>query len=166
MDDLLKALITDIDLGLSMFFTGKYYGLAELVNGQAERYPVTIHNAKRDRINPADTWQLQTYHRILNSTEVSNTENFGREKTYDQIMRMIVITNVNLGESFAWKLLDVMPEQVSSAAGYGVVMDASIINNDHEGIVTTEFGNIPEDKHRLQKNIIAIDYTLKVTLCK
>jgi hypothetical protein len=164
MTDLIKNIINAIDRSLAMSYSGKYYGVAELVNSQAERFPVTIAT-RRDRINPADTWQLQTYHRILNSVQLPTQEEFGRDLAYQITVRMVIITNVDLGEDFIYRFANDMPAQINEASGFGILEDGIQINNDHEAIATQEFGQAWEDKHRLTKNIWAVDYNISLTYC-
>lgn len=164
MTDNLKNVIDSIDKELQKEFTGKFYGIAEIVNSQAERFPVTIAT-RRDRINPADTWQLQTYHRILNSVALPSTESFGTEQRYNQSVMMVVIANVNLGESFIYRFANKLPQVIIFDGGYTVTQDGLSINADHEAIAQTEFGTAWEDKHRLIKNIWVITYNLVVAYC-
>jgi len=164
MTDALKNIITGIDKWYATKLTGKFYGIAELINKQAERFPVTIAT-QRDRINPADTWQLQTYHRILNSTQLPTQEEFGKNLAYQITVRMVIITNVNMGEDFIYRMLNLLPTQVRINGAYAVVEDGAQVNNDHESIAATEFGQMFEDKHRLTKNIWSVDYNLSLTYC-
>jgi len=164
MTDNLKNIIEAIDKNYASKFTGKFYGIAELVNGQAERFPVTVAT-KRDRINPADTWQLQTYHRVLNSIELPQTETFGLERSYQQTFIMVVIANVNLGEDFIYRFAAKLPNLVKFSGGYTVLADGMNINSDHEAIAQSEFGQAWEDKHRLVKNIWTVTYNLTITYC-
>ncbi len=165
MIDLVYDLVAAIDQKLSRKFTGKFYGLCELVNGQAERYPVTSVAKRRDRVNPADTWQLQTYHRLGIGTELPNDENFGRQTTIQQVLILTIIANVNLGEYLVHKIAKALPALTKNLHGYAVLEDGYTINNDHQSIATSEFGNAWEDKHRLQKNMWQITYTLNITEC-
>jgi hypothetical protein len=165
MTDLVYNIVAAIDQRLSRNFTGKFYGLCELVNGQAERYPVTSAAKKRDRVSPADTWQLQTYHRLSNVLELPSGESFGRQTTLQQSMILTVIANADAGEYLIHKIARAIPELVKTSLGYSVLEDGYTINTDHQGIATNEFGNMPEDKHRLQKNIWQINYVLNITEC-
>src|SRR6478736_692460 len=153
MTDLVYDLIAKIDQKLSRSFTGKFYGLCELVNGQGQRYPVTSVAKKRDKVNPADTWQLQTYHRLGQGVQLPNEENFGRAITMQQNLILTVIANVELGETLIHKIARYLPDLVKTTHGYSVLEDGYTINNDHESIAASEFGQAWEDKHRLQKNI-------------
>ena len=165
MTDLVYDLITAIDQKLSRKFNGKFYGLCELVNGQAERYPVTSVAKKRERVNPADTWQLQTYHRLGPVVQAPSEENFGRQITLQQNIILTVIANASLGEFLIHKIAKALPDLISSSHGYSVMEDGYTINNDHQSIATAEFGSAWEDKHRLQKNIWQIEYVLNITEC-
>lgn len=165
MTDALKNIITAIDKSLALKYSGKFYGIAELINKQAERFPVTIAT-QRDRINPADTWQLQTYHRILNSLQLPNQDGFGKSLAYNITVKMVVITNVNLGEDFIYRFANSMPTLIKGVNSFAVLEDGLTINNDHEAIASTEFGQMFEDKHRLTKNIWSVDYPLTLTYCE
>jgi hypothetical protein len=164
MNDPVYDIIRNIEAALASKFTGKYYGLCELVNGQAERYPVTIAT-KRDRVNPADTWQLQIYHRLLAGVRVPEEE-FGRNVVIDQTVRLVIIANVNMGETLPHKIVKALPRKVIVTEGAGMLTDIMNLNTDHETIATTEFGPMPEDKHRLVKNLFVIEYTLRLQLCE
>lgn len=165
MIDSLKEIINKVDSVLQAKFTGKYYGLCELVNGQAELYPVTMAT-RRDRVNPADTWQLQVYHRIITSTRASGVEEFGRDQKFLIPVRLVVINNPGMGEDFIFRLAQSLPDAVSVEGSYAVLEDSLNISHDHQGIASIEFGSAWEDKHRLTKNISTIEYTLTLTVCK
>jgi hypothetical protein len=165
MTDLVYDLIAKIDQKLSRRFTGKFYGLCEVVNGPGERYPVTCVAKKRERVNPADTWQLQTYHTLGSVVQLPTEDNFGRDITLQQDVTLTVIANVSLGEYLIHKIAKALPDLVRSTHGYSVLENGYTINTDHQSIAVAEFGNIPEDKHRLQKNIWQIGYTLNITEC-
>lgn len=167
MTDILIDQINAFDQYMKTLFTGKFYGMAELVNGQGEMYPVTVHAAKRDRISPADTWQLQTHHRVLTANKVPNAELFGRSKEYLIQMRLVVIANPNMGEGFILRFIDKFPDQVVTPGGYSIVEDILQASFDHPAIAQAEFGSAWEDKHRLTKNFWAINYTLRLnTSCE
>jgi hypothetical protein len=164
MNDPIYDIISSIEKTIAARFTGKYYGVCELVNGQAERYPVTVAT-KRDRVNPADTWQLQIYHRLLAALRVPDEE-FGRNVVLDQVVRMVIIANVNLGETLPLKIIKELPRKAIVPNGAGMLTDVMNVDRDHETIATTEFGAMPEDKHRLVKNLFVIEYTLRLQLCE
>ena len=164
MTDPIYNLFTAIDKVLEKKFTGKFYGLCELINANGERYPVTAIAQKRERINPADTWQLQIYHRLLGSVRVPEEE-FGRNEVYDQQVRMVIISNPNLGETLPLRIIKALPRQAIVVDASAVVTDAMNLGTDHETIAVTEFGAIPEDKHRLVKNLFIVEYSLRLQLC-
>lgn len=164
MTDPVYDIFTSIDVTLAKKFTGKYYGLCELVNANAERYPVTSRSAKRERVNPADTWQLQIYHRLLNGIRLPEEE-FGRNEVYSYQARMVIIANPNLGETLPMRIVKELPRQVIVIDGSAVITDAMNIVINHEEIASTEFNSIPEDKHRLTKNLFIVEYSLRMQLC-
>jgi hypothetical protein len=165
MTDQIKEIINRIDQILQSQFTGKYHGLCELANGQAELFPVTIAT-KRERVNPSDTWQLQTYHRIITSSRTTGLNEFGTEQSFLVPVRMVVINNPNMGEDFIFRLAKSLPNLVTIPDAYAIIDDVLNISHDHQAIATVEFGTAWEDKHRLTKNISTIEYTLTLTLCK
>lgn len=136
MTDLLTDIVNKIELGLQSKFTGKYYGLTEIFNAQSQTYPVTT-TLQRLRISPADTWQLQIYHRALNLTRTPDLE-FGKNKNYAQQMRMVIIANINLGEDLGHKILNALPLQVVVSPNSAVVDTTEVLSND-AAIATTEF---------------------------
>lgn len=162
MTDLIKDFVAKIDAVISAQFTGKFYGLAETFNAQGQTYPATIAT-KRDRISPADTWQLQIYHKQLEITRTPELE-FGKNKNYAQSMRMIIISNTNLGESLGFRIAQALPLQVIAAPSSSVIDTTEVISND-PAIATTEFGEAWADKYVVTKNIFTIDYTLNITQC-
>ncbi len=164
MTDPVYDIFTSIDETLAKKFTGKYYGLCEMVNAQGERYPVTARSVKRERINPADTWQLQIYHRLVNGVRVPEDE-FGRNEVWSYLARMVIITNPNLGETIPIRIIKELPRQVVVIGGSAVITDAMNMVTNHEEIASTEFSAIPEDKHRLTKNLFIIEYSLRLQLC-
>src|SRR6478736_3703358 len=123
MTDLVYDLIAKIDQKLSRSFTGKFSGLCELVNGQGQRYPVTSVAKKRDRVNPADTWGLQTYHRLGSVTQLPSEEDFGRQITMQQNVILTVIANVDMGEYLIHKIAKALPLQVKSVNGFSILQD-------------------------------------------
>ncbi len=164
MTDPIYNIFTAIDVALAKKFTGKYYGLCEMINAQGERYPVTARSAKRERINPADTWQLQIYHRLLNGVRVPEEE-FGRNEVWNYQARMVIISNPNLGETLPIRIVKELPRQVIVTDGSAVLTDAMNLVMNHEEIAATEFSTIPEDKHRLTKNLFVVEYSLRIQLC-
>lgn len=164
MTDPIYDIFTKIDVTISKKFTGKFYGLCEMINSQGERYPATSRSAKRERINPADTWQLQVYHRIINGVRVPEEE-FGRNEVWNYQARMIIIANPNLGETLPIRIVKELPRQVIVVDGSAVLTDAMNLGMNHEEISTIEFNSIPEDKHRLTKNLFVVEYSLRMQLC-
>ncbi len=164
MTDPVYDIFTSIDVTLAKKFTGKYYGLCEMVNTQGERYPVTSRSSKREKVNPADTWQLQVYHRIINGVRVPEEE-FGRNQVWSYLVRMVIITNPNLGETIPIRIINALPRQVIVVDSSAVITDAMNIVTNHEEIASTEFSTIPEDKHRLTKNLFIVEYSLRLQLC-
>lgn len=157
-------IFTAIDVVLKAAFDGKYYGLCELVNANAERYPVTASPKKRDKVTPWDTWKLQVYHRLLTGTRLPEEE-FGRNEVYNQLARMVIISDPNLGETLPYRMIKELPRQVIVVNASAVITDAMNVATDHEAIAVTEFNTIPEDKHRLTKNLFVIEYSLRLQLC-
>lgn len=165
MTDQLKQIIIAINAQLGNKFTGKYYGICEVVNSQAERYPVTI-GTKRDRVSPADTWQLQVYFKVANALQLPTQEEFGTNVAFQQTLNMIVIANVNLGEDFIYRIAKAIPMLINVTGGYSVLEDGMTINTNHEALATADFGSAFEDKHRLVKNIWSVDFNLSLTYCE
>lgn len=162
MTDVLSEMINAIDKALSTKFTGKYYGIVKIVDVNAERYPATI-TAKRERVSPMDTWQLQIYHKLGNVLELPNEENFGREITMQQNVSMVVIATVNTGEYLIHKIARSIPQLINGSLGYAVLEDGYTISSNHAQIVAADFGAM--QKERVVKNFWQIDYSLNVTEC-
>jgi hypothetical protein len=165
MTDYIKEIVNSIERALALQYSGKFYGLCEIVQGQGEIFPVTIAT-KRDRINPADTWQLQIYHRLLNSTRADSTEDFGKERSYNQVLRLVIISDVSMGESVAHNIANALPELIKVTGAYAVLEDSVNINTDSRSIASTEFGEAWDDKYQVKKNLYAVEYQITLTLCQ
>ncbi len=161
--DFVKILIGKIDAELPVKGSSKLYGLAEVINGRDnEVFPVTI--PLRTRINPKDTWKLQTYHRQLNSQRGDTSMEFGLNKKFLLTIRHVVIADPEFGEDYIYHYLNDWPDQVATTGAYGVILEPAQIEHDHMAIAAVEFGQAWEDKHRLTKNFWAVQYVLEVTL--
>lgn len=161
--DLIVNLIEKIDESLPYKGPGKLYGLAEVINGRDnEVFPVTI--PLRERINPKDTWKIQTYHRQMTSQRGDTSLEFGTQKTFLLTMRNVIIANPEYGEDFIYEYLNEFPEQVAINGAYGVILEPAQIEHDHMVIANAEFGQAWEDKHRLTKNFWSVTYVLQLTI--
>ncbi len=164
MNDKLKDVVSLFDTIMADQFTGQPYGLSEQFTSNSETYPATI-SAKRQKIAPSDSFQLQTYHRILNSVQLPSENDFGNRESIDQNMLLVIISDVKLGEDFVHRFVKAMPYYLQIVGLYATVRDGLVINPDSQTIGQNEFGTAWLDKYRVTKNIFTVSYTLTMVDC-
>lgn len=170
MKDILDALDTYLlaNLGLpSPEPAVKYWGLSELSTKSTERFPVTIND--RDRVSIDQRYDVISYHRIVTGNlEDSEEWSFGSSlaKEFSITVRTVLMHKISVGEDFRYDFFGSFPDLLTIPGYEFVFLNSGSINEDHEGIVTEEFTEIPYEKHRLPWNVSAKDTVVQYVKCR
>lgn len=142
-------------------------GLAELVNKETSRFPVTISN--REKVAIDDAYDGLVYHRVISSATSLNPDyDYGLTIAvqYTVTLRTFLAYKVDKGESFKYAFRNVFPSSMNVSGFEYAYITPGAINEDHEGIIRDEFTEIPYHKHRLPWNVVSYDNSIEFILCK
>lgn len=153
-----------------------YYGLAQTIEVNNERYPITRNEDGRlIKICPNDKTDLQIFHKI-NRDEFTFRNNddysFGRNKTYqiEANGRMVVVLKsaINL-VSPTYNPLNfarVIPEKVILDDYKDISIEFNTVSTSHDAIVNREWKRIDYSKHKCKFFVFEVNYTIRALTCK
>jgi hypothetical protein len=149
-----------------------YYGVAEFIEVNKEKYPFTIINGEKVKICLSDNVPAMFYHRIEKASFKDNEGlSFGKKTTKDQDY------NVKLIVALRDSLIDVSPEFVSEEIAIKIpefienpnykliTTEINFVTLDHDGIVNREWKGMDYSKHKCKFTVFEIDYTLTAIRC-
>lgn len=144
-----------------------YYGLAELVTKDTERFPATVN--ARVKVAFDNAYDAFCYHRIISNVPTINEEiSFGLKRVVQNnlVIRTVLAYKIAVyDEMFRYDFQAAMP-QVVYLAGYDpIFLDTSNGNEDHEAIVEEEFLELPYEKHRVTWNVYSFDSSTELIVC-
>lgn len=167
MTDIIESLDTYMD-GLFPDHGCKAYGLAELVKKGAGMSPV--HVATRAQVAINDKYDVQWYHRIIDSGSVpSEEDSFGDKIAREQKVRIrtVFASKHKKGETIRYDFANALPESIELDGYRRIDLDENLnMIEDQEGVYTQEFGNADYEKHILSWNIVAMEYDISFIKCK
>jgi hypothetical protein len=144
-----------------------YYGLAELVTKNTERFPTTVNG--RVKVSFDNSYSAFCYHRIIsNSPTINEDVSFGLERVVQEniIIRTVLAYKIDeYDEMFRYEFENSMPRTIRVSGYDPIFIEPSNANEDHEAIVNEEFLQLPYEKHRLPWNVYSFDNSTELILC-
>lgn len=146
-------------------------GLCHLVDGDNEKYPITIPvaPAKPVKVVPRDNRLIQTYHRALNSVyEVREDVSFGKKIKSEnkQRMRLVVMVRLDQADTIIDEIVSALPETLDvDGFSFVSVFKTGQIIRDRQAIWSEEYGKDYKDSFQLKFYLYAVEYDLRYIKC-
>jgi hypothetical protein len=162
-------LIENIDCAICSCVAGLNHGLARLIlDDKGPHYPIRVKDNKK--VTPEDKFKVMWYHRLLDASPAdSEFLSFGRTfaRLTDQRIRMVVVSEISLGEGVIDSMIYTLPEKISlSAYRYAHTGSDFTLIRDQQSIWETEWGNAYKDKYQMRYNLYALEYSLQYEKCE
>lgn len=153
-----------------------YYGLAQAVEVNNERYPITRNEDGRIiKICPDDRIDLQVFHKINRNeirTILDKDNSFGRKYLeYDEVdIRMVCIlkSSINLSSPSYNPLTfrNVIPSNILIEDYHQISIKKNTVSTEHDYIMTREWKRIDYSKHKCKFFVFDVNYTIRALTCK
>lgn len=144
-----------------------YYGLAELVTKDTERFPTTVNS--RIKVAFDNSYDAFCYHRVLSNTPAINEDiSFGLKRIVQEniVLRTVLAYKITVyDEMFRYDFENAMPRIIRISGYDPIFLDSAGGNEDHEAIVEEEYLQLPYEKHRVTWNVYSFDNTTELIVC-
>lgn len=150
-----------------------FYNIAQVIEINNKRYPVTASDGKVIKICPNDAYNLQVYHRIeSHSFEQRKDLSFGREMTYaiNSSAKMIVIMKSALSQvnpNYIPENFGLLISQSVKLTDYNSIKtNIKSVTTDHDSVVRREWKEIDYTKHKCKFLVFEVNYNIRAITCK
>jgi hypothetical protein len=166
----LETILNELDKNLQSTFKNvglKAYGFCELITKDNRTLPVTCDKDHTPAVIN-DRFKGIFYHRLTANIPITEDEemSFGNLKLkYQPRIRTVMGFDHRLGEDFIFQFIEAIPDSLTISGYKFVILRPGTLIADHEAVISQEYGQLSNEKHRTSWNIYALEYDIDFMLC-